>query len=267
VPTPQDVASRLAARYAALAEVEAVAMGGSRAGGRADEISDVDLYVYARPAPSPQARAAVAAGSPRAQLGNQFFEPGDEWIDGESGVHVDAMFRDPGWIEDELDRVLVRHEARIGYSTAFWCGVLHSLPLFDRRGWYAGLQARARSPYPEALAQAIVAKNQPLLRANLSSYLHQLENAVARGDVVSVSHRTAAFLASVFDLVFAAHRLPHPGEKRLLAIVEATCPRRPPELAREALALLAAAPGPELVRRADALGEQVDAMLRQAGLL
>src|SRR5512147_2047985 len=92
-----QVARSVAARYAALPEVRAVAMGGSSGAGRADERSDVDLYVYARPEPSPAARAAVADGSPRAQLGNRFFEPGDEWIDADSGVCLDAMFRDPAW--------------------------------------------------------------------------------------------------------------------------------------------------------------------------
>jgi hypothetical protein len=211
----------------------------------------------------------VVGSSPRAELGNRFFESGDEWIDLESGVLVDAMYREPRWIEDELDRVLVRHEARVGYSTAFWSGVRDSVALFDRTGWYAGLQGRARAPYPEALVRAVVARNQPLLRRNLSSYLRQLERAVARRDRVSAGHRTAAFLASFFDVLFAANRLPHPGEKRLLAIAEASCALRPPRLGDQVEALLAAAaePGPELVRRADALGEALDALLRRAGLL
>jgi hypothetical protein len=265
---PAQVAQRVADRYAAHPEVLAVAMAGSRAVGRADAASDVDLYVYARPALSPAARAAVVGRSPRAELGNRFFEPGDEWLDAGSGVQLDAMFRDPGWIEAELDRVLVRHEARVGYSTAFWYGVRESVALVDREGWYARLQARARGPYPEPLVRAVVAMNQPLLRAHLSSYLHQLEKAVARADAVSANHRTAAFLASLFDLLFALNRQPHPGEKRLLALAEAL-PLRPPGLSRDVEALLAAAarPGPELLRRADALGEQVDALLREAGLL
>lgn len=268
-PAAEALARALAGRYAALPEVVAVALAGSQVGGRADPTSDVDLHVYARGQPSLAARAAVVGGSPRAEVGNRFFEDGDEWVDAATGIHVDAMFRDPAWIEGELDRVLVRCEARIGYSTAFWYAVRASLPLFDRGGWYAGLQARARAPYPEALVRAIVEKNQPLLRRNLSSYLHQLEKAVARGDAVSANHRTAAFLASVFDLLFAVNRQPHPGEKRLVAIAEATCPLRPPALAQDVQALLAAAaaPGPELLRRADALGEAMDELLRGAGLL
>ena len=73
----------------------------------------------------------------------RFRSPGDEWADGRTGLGVDVMFRTPAFIEDELDRVLVRHQARAGYSTCLWHNVLASRLLFDRRGFYAALQARA----------------------------------------------------------------------------------------------------------------------------
>lgn len=265
--SPPAVARRVADALAALPAVEAIALAGSQGSGAADERSDVDLYVYAAVEPAREARRAIAGAG--AEIGNAFFEPGDEWVDAASGVGVDVMYRTPAWIEDELDRMLVRHEARVGYSTAFWGGVRRSVALFDRHGWYARLAARAAAPYPEPLVRAVVARNQPLLRRNQGSYLRQLENAVARGDRVSANHRTAAFLASAFDLLFAINREPHPGEKRLLALAEARCPRRPPGFSRDVEALLVAAadPGPELLRRADALGEGIDALLREDGLI
>lgn len=53
------------------------------------------------------------------------------------------------------------------------------------------------------------------------------------------------------------------------AVVEARCPRRPPDLSRqvEALLLAAAGPGDEVVRRADGLGESLDRLLEGEGLL
>ncbi|HET6437243.1 MAG TPA: hypothetical protein VFG59_04225 [Anaeromyxobacter sp.] len=265
---PEAIARRVALEYAALPGVEAVAMAGSRASERADRCSDVDLYVYADTLPPPQMRAEIARGTPR-EMGNQFFEPGDEWIDEASGAHLDVMFRRLAFIEDELDRLLVRHEARVGYSTALWHAVRASVPLFDRNGWYARLLERAQSPYPEPLVRAVVEKNQPLLRRNLSSFLHQVEKAVARHDRISVNHRVAAFLASAFDLLFALNRLPHPGEKRLLEIALASCPHRPPDLSSLVDGILEAerSPDPDLVRRMDQLGEQIDALLREGGLL
>jgi catechol 2,3-dioxygenase-like lactoylglutathione lyase family enzyme len=126
------------------------------------------------------------------------------------------MYRSPEWIESQLDRVLVQHEAAIGYTTCFWFNILHSTPLVDPKGWYRQLQERARVAYPENLRRAIVTKNWPILRRNQSSYRRQIELALIRRDAVSVQHRVTALLASFFDIWFAIERRPHPGEKRLL---------------------------------------------------
>lgn len=262
----EEVTRRVAGAYAALEGVVAVALGGSRATGAAGEDSDVDLYVYAPAEPPLEARAAIAAGAPRAELGNRAFEPGDEWVDPATGGHVDAMFRTPRGIEDELERVLVRHEPRTGYSTAMWHGVRRSRALHDPSGWYAALQARAAAPYPEPLARAIVARNLPLLRRGLSSYVRQLEKAVRRGDAVSVNHRVAALLASAFDVLFAVNRETHPGEKRLLPLALERCPRRPATFTADVEALLAAERTAEVVLRADALAAALERLAAAEGL-
>ncbi len=261
------LARRVAARLAADPVVEAVALAGSRAGPLAEAGSDVDLYVYAAQEPSRALRAAAAEGALGLELGNRRFEPGDEWADGETGLGVDVMYRTPAWIEGQLDRVLVRHEPSVGYSTALWHSVRVAVPLFDRTGWLAALQARARAPYPEPLRRAVVAHNQPLLRRSRSSFLHQLRRAAARGDAVAVNHRAAAFLASAFDVLFAVNRATHPGEKRLLAHAARACPRRPEGLDGLVGALLQAVPGPGVVEAADALGEAIDRLLAAEGLL
>jgi predicted nucleotidyltransferase len=214
VPDPIERVRRIAERLGQYPSVTAVALAGSRAASTNDPHSDFDLYVYATAEVPVEFRRSLAG--PDAEIDNRFWEPGDEWIDAITGAHVDVMYRSPSWIEDQLDRVLVRHEASIGYSTCFWYNVLHSEALYDPQGWYRQLQERARVPYPEALQHAIVAKNWPILRKNQSSYRRQIALALARGDAVSVQHRTTAVLASYFDIWFALARQPHPGEKRLL---------------------------------------------------
>jgi hypothetical protein len=139
-----------------------------------------------------------------------------------------------------LNRVLLHHSASVGYSTCFWYNVLHSEILFDRGGWFGELQARANVPYPAALKAAIIAKNFPILRSNMSSYVHQIELAIARKDHVSVNHRTTALLASYFDILFAVNEMPHPGEKRLLQYAVAHCPKKPPRLEPQVDELLGA---------------------------
>ena len=154
------------------------------------------------------------------------------------------MYRTPVWIEEQLERVLVRHEASVGYSTCFWHNVLHSTPLFDRSGWYRDLQAAATRPYPQPLQRAIIARNHPILRQTLSSYLAQIERAMRRGDSVSIQHRVTALLASYFDVLFAVNELPHPGEKRLLQIAATHCAKTPPDMETQINALLETAARP-----------------------
>ncbi len=263
-PNPASlVAERLADQYSQVREVEAVAIAGSRMSGFADERSDVDLYVYvSAPIPLDQ-RAKIARGAKIAEIGNSFWEPGDEWIDGETGLHVDVMFRITSWIEGELDRVLQRHEASIGYSTCFWYNVRDAKTLFDRVGWFGRVCEKANVPYPPELKQAIIEKNFPILRKNMSSYRHQIKLALERNDPVSVNHRVTALLASYFDILFAVNEQPHPGEKRLLQFAEALCPKRPNNMAIDVRAVLQQ----PSVATVDALVGGLEHLLRSEGLL
>lgn len=231
IPRTQEVtplAQAIAAKFGALPQVVAVALAGSRTTGASNETSDYDFYVYIRDDISVEVRQAIAQEfAERIEINNQFWEPGDEWIDSHSGCGVDIMYRTPPWIEEQLDRVLVQYQASVGYSTCFWWNVLTSVPLYDENGWFKQLQATANQPYPEPLKRAIVAKNYPILRRTISSYTHQLESATNRNDSVSIIHRTAALLASYFDIIFAVNAVPHPGEKRLLEWVNKLCRKVP----------------------------------------
>lgn len=252
------LAAEISARFAALPQVSAIVLAGSEGAGQADTLSDIDLYVYSGAAVPVEARCAIAQDfADRVELDNRFWEPGDEWIDRASGRAVDIMYRTPAWIEEQLTRVLVRHEASIGYSTCFWWNVLHSRPLFDRDGRYGALQQRARQPYPPELQRAIIDRNYPILRRNISSYRRQIECAIERADLVSVNHRVAAFLASYWDVVFALNAVPHPGEKRLVEHARRLCPRLP----REWEAALAAVFTPPVLPQIDRLAAGLEEIL------
>lgn len=261
--SPLSLANAIAERYGRWPQVEAVALAGSQAYGTADPGSDVDLYVYLRTALPVEVRAEIAtAGAEYAEVDNRFWEPGDEWIDADTGIHVDAMFRTVVWIEERLDRVLLRHEASVGYSTCLWHNVLSSQALHDRKGWFGRLQQVAKQPYPEELRHAIVAKNYPILRRTASSYRYQLERAAARDDWVSANHRVTALLASYFDVLFAVNRMPHPGEKRLVEIALERCEKVPQGMARQVRELIkSVAIGRRVVEKADALVESLDELL------
>jgi hypothetical protein len=228
----------VASEYAAYPEVEAVTLGGSRCTGFGSEAADYDLYVYSQDELPLGFRTTVARRhGVDVEVDNRFWESGDEWVD-RHGAHFDVMFRSCGWIEEQLSRSLDRHQASVGYSTCFWANVLYSRALFDRGVWYTRLQEKSRAAYPEPLRRAIVHKNYPILASTLSSYRTQIAWAIERDDVVSVSHRVAALLASYFDIVFAVNRLPHPGEKRQLEWVETRCPKGPGDIRQLVTAVL-----------------------------
>lgn len=136
-----SLADHIAAQYGDLPQIQAVALGGSQATQASDLSSDLDLYVYWQNQVPVEPREAIAKSSAdRIEVNNQFWETGDEWIDRDTSIHVDVMFRHTRWIEGELERVLDHHQASVGYSTCLWHNVLTSRALFDRSGWFAALK-------------------------------------------------------------------------------------------------------------------------------
>lgn len=261
--------NRLVELFQQFAQVESVCLGGSRtSGAAADQASDIDLYVYiTAPIPLENRLALVeyAGGASRADMNLTFWDVGDEWFDAATGIEVDVMYWDTRWAESTLDRVLVQHQGSVGYSTAHWRTFRDSQVLFDRCGWYARLQERARQPYPEALRKDIIDKNYALLRQVIPAYIHQVEKAVRRGDWNSVNHRVAAFLASYFDIVFAANRALHPGEKRLLDFAERLCPSLPEHMPEQVMGVLRAAGSldGEVVMKLNQITDSLDQWLEQ----
>lgn len=269
----EDLALHIAEQFALLPGVVAVALAGSTVSGSADAESDVDCYVYAANPPELDLRRQIAAQSGTSsnpEIGNEVWEPGDEWRDPSSGISIDIMYRQPSWLEDQLHRVLIRHEASVGYSTCIWHNVRFSSSLVDRDGWYGRLQAWSNQPYPEPLRRAIIAKNQPILRRTLSSYYHQLALAIHRHDLLSVQHRITALLASYFDILFALNRLTHPGEKRLIATAEQSCSRLPKHMDHDLERLLGAAVPqhwPSLLQCIDTVLDRLEALLQEEDVL
>jgi hypothetical protein len=211
----QALAQSLAQAYAALAPVRAVTLAGSRAGPfQTDDRSDIDLYVYRDGAISLQARRLIASKhATEVEIGNTFWEDGDEWVAREPPLKVDVMMRGVRWIEEEMERVLVRHEARLGYSTCFLHTVQSCVVLYERDGWLADLKARASQPYPHALRDAILAKNHPVLRNAHSAYSRQIAAAAERADLVSINQLLSLALLPVWPRQVDGHGDPRDEQR------------------------------------------------------
>ncbi len=262
-----SLARQVAERFSAFPQVEAIALGGSVATGAADHNSDIDMYVYTEETIPLVQRAALVEefGTTRADLDLQYWDLGDEWFHAETGIEVDMIYWSTTWIEEQINRVLKYHQANIGYTTCFWNTILHSVPLYDRKGWFHDLQSQCQQPYPEELRRAIISKNYAVLRQIIPSYYHQIEKAVQRKDKVSINHRVAALLASYFDIIFALNSLPNPGEKRVLEIAAKQCKLIPEDMHKDVSEVLLAAAQDEgiLLGRVDRLVDRLEELLEK----
>ena len=214
---------RLFAELAELDAVEAIALGGSRAGGHFDEKSDYDVYLYVtRPVPEAERRGILSKYCAVMELGNHFWEVEDNCTL-HDGVDIDILYRSLDDFTRDVAAVVEGFQARNGYTTCMWHNLRTCRILYDRDGRLAAAKRRFDVPYPEPLRSSIIERNMRLLTGSLPSYDAQIAKAVRRGDLVSVNHRTAAFMESYFDVIFALNRLTHPGEKRLVSLCRAQC--------------------------------------------
>jgi predicted nucleotidyltransferase len=259
----------LAANFAELEDVEALVLAGSATTGLADEWSDYDLYAYTRGVVPIEFRAKLL--KPRAarlELHNTFFEWSDEWVEPD-GTTFDLMYRSCDVIEADVEAKLERGEAALGYSTSVCYSVLQARPVFDRRGWFKALQSRLKSkPYPAVLMQGVIKMNLPVLGGMIHSYEQQIRSAFRRRDRVSLNHRTAAWLASYFDILFAANRRFNPGEKRLLTHAQAL-PTVPDKMVADVEAVCTGACSLEscVVDHLEAMRARLEHYLKDQGLL
>lgn len=269
-PAHLELAQKIADAFASLPQVEAIAVAGSRGGGpgTADSASDIDMYVYTHgeiPREARQVIAQASGGTSRENFDLNYWGPSDSWINAPSGIELDIMYFDTGWMENQITQVVEKHQPSLGYTTCFWYTVWQSISFFDRGNWFAALQHRCAIPYPETLRQNIIDYNHPVLRNVLSSYESQLEKAVKRHDLVSINHRTAVLFASYFDILLAFNRQLHPGEKRLMEFVRNKCATLPNNMQAdvESILLLSAADIPQLPARITGLLDHLDQMLRK----
>ena len=207
----------------ALPQVEAIALGGSRAGSCFDETSDYDIYLYCiSPIPEETRREILSKYASYVEYGNHFWELEDNGTF-KNGVDFDLLFRNLDDFTAGVANVVEHFQACNGYTTCMWHNLLTCKTIYDRDGRLAQAKARFDVPFPPQLKANIIHQNLRLLHGNLPSYDGQILKAVKRHDEVSLCHRTAAFMESYFDIIWALNEKTHPGEKRLIALCEENC--------------------------------------------
>lgn len=206
-----------------LPQVQAIALGGSRAGDVFDAASDYDVYLYCTaPFPKEERRAILSRYCTVMELGNHFWEYEDNCIL-QNGIPIDILYRNLTDFTHGVAAVVEQYQASNGYTTCMWHNLLTCRILYDRDDLLTAAKARFDVPYPPQLRQNIIERNMRLLSDALPAYQLQLAKAIHRGDQVSIGHRTAAFMESYFDILFALNSLTHPGEKRLVSLCKERC--------------------------------------------
>lgn len=210
----QALAARIAKKLGAIDGVVAVALGGSRARGRADRHSDVDLGIYYRAEAKPAIRLlreladSLDDGTPLAVTDFGDWGP---WINGGAWLTVDGTRVD--WLYRELGHVVATiGECRAGrvscdyqaghphgfHNHAYMGEVAYLEPLHDPTKVLAQLKALA-SAYPPALRKAIA--DRYLWEAGFT--FETAEKPAKRGDVAYVTGALFRAAASLVQVVFA----------------------------------------------------------------
>jgi predicted nucleotidyltransferase len=268
VPQNQEamsVAKAIAEPFSNLPEVQAILLGGSHATGKADETSDIDLYIYTSKEIPVETRAAII--KPRAshaELDNRFWETEDYWLEPD-GTKVEIIYRGQ-WVVEHLKNLLENHQAQMGFSTSIWHSVLTSQIIFERDNWFTNLQNKVRVPYSNELAKAIIAKNFPLLKGSMAAHPKEIYKALARGDLVGVHHIIEALLVSYFDVLFAINHELNRGGKRLLIYAE-TLEHQPQNMSEEINEVLLERDPEKLKNAVESLVDSLESLLKARGAL
>ena len=215
--------NRLFVELGSLSQVEAIALGGSRATGRNDEKSDYDVYVYITNSIDEKVRKDILDKyCSYMEIGNSFWELEDD-VTLKDGIDMDIIYRNMDDFEKMVSSVVIDCIPWNGYTTCMWHNLITSQIVLDKNGKLNKIQEKYRIPYPSELKENIISNNLKLLSGMLPSFDMQIKKAENRGDLVSVNHRVTEFLASYFDIIFALNEMTHPGEKRMQTICSKEC--------------------------------------------
>lgn len=249
---------KLFEELSALPEIEAIALGGSRAGEVYDEKSDYDIYLYCTSAIDESVRREILKKYfSYMEIGNSFWELEDNGVL-KNGIDVDILYRDLEGFAEGVASVVEGHQAHNGYTTCMWHNLKTCKIVYDRDGRLQAVKNRFDVPYPKQLKENIIDRNMNLLSEVMPAYKYQMEKAAGRKDLVSVCHRTAAFMESYFDIIWAMNELTHPGEKRLVSLCQKQCKILPTDFEKNINQLYA-----DLFTNLDKVNEDVERIIEE----
>lgn len=191
------------------------------------------------------------------ELGNHFWDLEDN-CRLNNGIDIDILYRNLTDFTNDVASLVEGHWAHNGCTTCMWHNLLTCKIEYDETGALAAAKERFSVPYPRELKENIIHQNLRLLRVNLPSYDGQILIALRRDDRVSVSHRTAAFPESYFDILFSLNEQTHPGEKRLVQLCRQNCALLPASFEENVHRLLG-----DLYTKSEQVEEDLQTIIRE----
>ena len=254
--------NQLFAELSAVPEIEAIALGGSRAGTHFDEKSDYDIYLYCTaPVSEDTRRRILSKYCSYVEYSNQFWETEDNGTLN-NGIDFDLLLRDLDDFTAGVARVVEQFQPSNAYTTCMWHNLVTCKIICDKSGRLTAAKERFTVLYPEQLKKNIIERGWRLLHTSMPAYELQINKAAKRGDLVSVNHRVAAFLETYFDVLFAFNGKTHPGEKRLMQLCRESCAQLPENFEENLHALFS-----HMYSDADLLATDLDRILNALGNL
>ena len=138
-----------------LKEVEAIALGGSRAGENYDEKSDYDVYVYVNSPISEKDRKNILNKFCKyMEIGNHFWEYEDNCILNNQ-IEIDILYRNMEDFMQDIENIAVKCQARNSYTTCMWHNLRTCKILYDENGNLTKYKEKYSFDYPEQLKKNI----------------------------------------------------------------------------------------------------------------
>ena len=219
---------QLVNEYKKFDEVLSITLTGSGASGKNDFFYDIDIEVILKAEIDANRRSkALKKFSDTIETISGKYGEKDIFILRNSTTEIDVSYYTLDTLKDNLFDVIDNCKASVGYTTCLWKVVSGAFIAYDKENTFKNLQKKYRVAYPQKLKLNIVDKNYYLLRDSISSYYNQIDKAIRTGDLISVSYKVCKFLDSYFDVVFAVNEMPHPGDKRLVSIINSRCKKIP----------------------------------------
>lgn len=219
---------QLVNEYKRFDEVLAITLTGSEASGKNDFFYDIDVDVILKDEIDINSRREILKKfSDTIETNSGKYGEKDIFILRNSTTQIDVSYYTLDTLKENLFNVVDKCKASVGYTTCLWKVVSGAFIAYDKENTFKNLQKRYRVAYPEKLKLNIIDKNYYILRDSIASYYNQIDKAINRGDLISVSHKICKFLDSYFDVVFAVNEMPHPGDKRLISIINSKCKKIP----------------------------------------